>query len=233
MKSLFWRVLFYFFIACCGYPSSTNIDEMPARPATIFKTSTRLEKQSRDAVVQVSSISGTGMQIGTGTVFKYKKSLIVITSAHVLSNVSDSVTVSNKRIETNADIVYYDLLNDLAVLKLPSDLNIESIPFKIAGPKDMSIGSDLVYTGFPNNSSMLTIRGYIAGQLEDGLIIMKSYAWSGASGSSVFDKSGKLVGILMAVDVGRGLYGEPNIIQDVVFLVPAWKLNLDLLSANL
>ncbi len=62
---------------------------------------------------------------------------------------------------------------------------------------------------------------------------MHSYGWSGASGSSVFDNEGRLVGILVALDVGPGIIGIPNIIEDVVIVVPIWMLNFDILDKSL
>ena len=80
---------------------------------------------------------------------------------------------------------------------------------------------------------MLTIKGYIAGVHPQGHIYMHSYGWPGASGSAVLDEHGRLVGVLFAVDVGTGIVGFPSIIEDVVIVVPIWKMNFDLLDLNL
>ena len=49
----------------------------------------------------------------------------------------------------------------------------------------------------------------------------------------MFDNEGRLVGILVALDVGPGIIGMPNIIEDVVIVVPIWMLNFDILDKSL
>ena len=74
----------------------------------------------------------------------------------------------------------------------PMSLN----PFK---EKNLKIGQDVIYSGYPNVTGLLTIEGYIAGIHPRGDIYMHSYGWSGASGSAVFDMRGRLVGVLVAI----------------------------------
>jgi hypothetical protein len=49
---------------------------------------------------------------------------------------------------------------------------------------------------------MLTIHGWISGYTNDANLILDTYGWRGASGSSVFDEKGRLLGVLSAMDVG-------------------------------
>ena len=53
---------------------------------------------------------------------------------------------------------------------------------------------------------------------------MQTYAWSGASGSGVFDERGDLIGIIMALDVGRTEFGI-QILENFVIVVPIWKID--------
>jgi hypothetical protein len=62
--------------------------------------------------------------------------------------------------------------------------------------------------------------------MQDGNIIMQSYAWSGASGSAVFDGKGRVVGILRAIDVNRAIIGL-QLTEDIVWLSPVNGLNLE------
>ena len=47
----------------------------------------------------------------------------------------------------------------------------------------------------------------------------------GASGSCVFTLDGKLVGVLVAVDVGR--YDGRQIVEDIVWLTPISEIDID------
>jgi S1-C subfamily serine protease len=130
-------------------------------------------------------------------------------------------------------LIYYDELTDLAVLVVPDITGADPMKLRPLREKNLKIGQDVLYSGYPNLSGLLTIEGYIAGIHPRGDIYMHSYGWSGASGSAVFDTSGRLVGVLVALDVGQGYAGMPSIIEDVVVVVPIWKLNFELLDLNL
>ncbi len=53
---------------------------------------------------------------------------------------------------------------------------------------------------------------------------MHSYAWMGASGSCVFALDGRLIGVLVAVDVGR--YDGMQIVEDIVWLTPISEIDM-------
>ena len=59
----------------------------------------------------------------------------------------------------------------------------------------------VVYTGYPNATGPMTVHGRIMGFIE-GILYVNMYAWSGASGSGVFDKDGNIIGIVSALEVG-------------------------------
>jgi trypsin-like peptidase len=66
-------------------------------------------------------------------------------------------------------------------------------------------GSPVAFTGFPMGSAYpITSKGYIAGYrtLSKELVIDKS-AWGGASGSSVYDGSGKVLGMIIKASSGE------------------------------
>ena len=78
---------------------------------------------------------------------------------------------------------------------------------------------------------MLSIKGYIAGTYQ-GYIVAHSYAWGGASGSVVLDEYGRIVGVVVAVDMASGFLGIPSIIEDIVLITPIENLDTkDLLEA--
>ena len=79
------------------------------------------------------------------------------------------------------------------------------------------------YTGYPNSIGPTTWTGNISGYTGDYLII-QTYAWSGASGSGVFDERGELIGIVMALDVGANEYGY-QVLNNFVIVVPIWQVD--------
>lgn len=221
-------------VASCTAP---NIEictvNLTKKEAPEMKASTRLEQNSRDAVVKVYSRRNGGLGMGTGTVFKYRGEIIVVTAAHVIDSPDNEISIYDGTASVPAEIVYLDMSADIAVIKPQGYLARKPIPFRPARRSQVKFGLDVLYSGFPNDTSMLTIRGYITGLHRAGYLYMHSYAWPGASGSAVLDPHGRIVGVLIAVDVGTGPVGFPNIIEDIVVVTPIWMLDIEFLDAML
>ena len=82
------------------------------------------------------------------------------------------------------------------------------------------------YTGYPNTMGPFTIRGHVMGYdaLGSQHIYILSYAWMGASGSGVFDSKGKLMGYVLAIDVGQVEFGI-QILENVVMIAPVTQID--------
>jgi len=74
----------------------------------------------------------------------------------------------------------------------------------------------------------LTIDGKIIGYMGGDFIYVKSYAWSGSSGGGVFSSSGKLIGYVLALDVGQTEFGI-EVLENIVFVVPITVVRWDAL----
>lgn len=233
MRYLFWGVMSLFLASCNS--ASVDVCWETAGPTGIetSRSVDRLTAKSREATVEIASIRQGGVSFGTGTLFRYKGQTVVITAAHVVGAVNNRVMVTDGIKDSAAGLVYFDSEQDIAVLVLDEPLAAKPMPLRPAKMRNMKIGDEVLYSGHPNISGLLTIRGYIAGVHPSGHLFLHSYAWSGASGSSVLDTEGRLVGILYALDVGPDVTGMPTIIEDVVIVVPIWKLNFELLDLNL
>ena len=117
---------------------------------------------------------------------------------------------------------------------------VENIPdrYPIKFPKDfvrgkqwvksVSILNKLLYTGYPNSMGPATLEGTVMTFTNDEYINMFSYAWSGSSGSGVFDRNGKLVGYIMALDVGQTELGV-QVLENVLLVVPIYKVDFSVL----
>lgn len=190
--------------------------------------------QARMATHRVFSIDMNDMVgVGTGTVFDFEGTTVVLTAAHVVAAPGSRVSIEVGGGFYSCEVVYFDSLADLAVLVPESSDNLHPLKWKTSPPRQMGIYDEISYTGYPNNDAKLSVKGYISAVSENGNYYLHSYAWSGASGSSVFDKNGKLLGVLIAIALGEGPIGMPVAIEDVVVVVPIWKLQEELLRFNI
>jgi S1-C subfamily serine protease len=188
---------------------------------------------SRRATFRITSIRPEGEAIGTATLFSYKGEQIIVTAAHVVKGALGAFIESRYEIGVQRDLelIYYDEDSDIAIL-LPAT-KIESIkPIKLRAAKQrhMSVGNKTIYSGYPNNHSLLTIHGWISGFTNDANLFLDTYGWRGASGSSVFDEKGRLLGVLSAMDVGTGIIGMPTLIPDVIIIIPVTKIDFGALD---
>ena len=191
---------------------------------------------SRKSTFRIITEESRGMAIGTATLFLYKGKQIVITAAHVVSN-ADRIYIESRyepEVERELTLVYYDELFDLAVL-IPNEKieTISAIKLRPAKTKHMTIGTKTIYSGYPNNQSMLTINGSIAGFTSHADLVLDTYGWKGASGSAVFDERGRLLGILSAMDIGNGMFGMPTLIPNVITVAPITRIQFDILDSIL
>jgi S1-C subfamily serine protease len=190
---------------------------------------------SRSATFRMTSIRPNGIAVGTATLFSYKGKQIVVTAAHVVRGATQYFIESRYEagVERRLKLIYYDEVADIAIMIPTTKIEtIKPIKLRSAKSKHMYVGTKTIYSGYPNNHSMLTIHGRISGFTNSANLILDTYGWGGASGSSVFDEKGRLLGILSAMDVGTGMYGMPRLIPDVIIIIPATKIDftaLDLL----
>jgi S1-C subfamily serine protease len=192
-----------------------------------------LTERSRRATVKIYSVYGEGTHVGTGTLFRYQGKTVVITAAHVVSHEPEDINISSGGYDLETKIVYLDEDADLAVLLVTNGVRPHSLCFKTLKQSSFRIGLKTIYSGYPNNESLLTIKGYVSGTLTDGNIYLHSYGWPGASGSAVLDERGKVIGVLSAVSIGQGIFGMPSVIEDSIIVVPIWKLDMDILEESL
>jgi len=135
---------------------------------------------------------------GSGNLFHIGKHLFILTAAHVVDN-SDTILIEETNGDvTPADIVYMNEQSDIAVLLPIGDFE-ETISTSYVVNKQHDIkAKKLHYYGYPQNLQGFLAVGFVS-QSDYQRILMQSYAWFGASGSSVFDASGRVVGVVSAI----------------------------------
>lgn len=106
------------------------------------------------------------------------------------------------------EIAVGSMEEDLAIFKVKNNLlpNVASIPFDMISTKELSSGNKIYTAGFPNGVSLQYLKeAPLQVYFSDGLVSTTQPIYKfgvtatsdhGASGSPVFDKYGKLVGII-------------------------------------
>ena len=172
--------------------------------------------------ISVGSISSL-----SGTYFTFGGKYYVLTSAHGVLKGCDGLMVFHfEDYEQCTKMVIVDRKADYAIFEIEEMETRKAIkiPKALANwKKSYNLLDKTYYTGYPNSIGPTTWTGNISGFTGDYLII-QTYAWSGASGSGVFDERGELIGIVMALDVGANEYGY-QVLNNFVIVVPIWQVD--------
>jgi len=186
------------------------------------------EQVVRDSSVKITQPGG----YGSGNYFKWKGFYIVVTAAHVVQNLTSATVSELDGGEVEAKVMYRDDVNDVAVLLLPHPLRTRNpLKLKIHEPKNL-LGMKVFYTGNPNFNSLMSLDGRVASFGPLGRYYMQGFAWFGSSGSCVFDRKGRFVAIVTAMDhymEGKDMHP----LENLVLIIPASTLSLDLLQTAL
>ncbi len=137
--------------------------------------------------------------ISGGSGFLIDNKGFVVTNAHVLKG-NSAIVVNNSGDEFNANIIFLDAKQDLAILKINDEdyKNAKTLPYSI-GNVNAELGEEIFTLGFPKEDITYT-QGYLSsktglnGDTSSYQIQMNSNP--GNSGGPVFNKNGELIGIL-------------------------------------
>lgn len=247
MLKVFKRLLLYAFLISVGFSVTFMVavtihlnQQIPEYSEVLESVSKNLNHQRRNAVrksikssVRVLSADDEigGISTSSGTYFKIEDSYYILTVAHgIIGDCKNTAFVTDRAIHECKNIIDLNSVADYAIIE------VEEIEEKVAVkyPEDipsgrlwkeaMSIMNVTYYTGYPNSMGPFTVDGKIVGYNSNDFIYLKSYAWSGSSGSGVFNENGKLIGYVLAINVGRTEYGF-NVIEDIIVVVPLFKID--------
>ena len=191
------------------------------------KTYTQIEDLYGESIVSVnvlkkdgSSYSGTGFIIDTDG--------LIATAAHVIKDaLAVNFTFKNGVVSKDANIlaVSSEETIDLAVLQIP----VNNLPYAILGnSSEVKAGQEIIVIGNPRRLQNTITNGLISQlrKISPGVVWQQISApiSPSSSGSPVFDKQGKVIGI-----VTSSLKGEGN--QNLNFSTPSNYL-LDLIKQH-
>ena len=210
-------------------PVAEESGELTFREA--FDRLSNVSDRARAAAVKVINVGENFQAQGSGTIFKVDGQFIVITAAHVVQDAQSVIITTPDGLGYFGTPLMTNHELDYAILLVPEIAGRTPLRLRPLQEAQMRVGAHVTYTGFPNGHNLLSISGEISGMARGEHLIMHSYAWPGSSGSCVFDNQGRLVGVLRAVDVGTAFL--PQIIEDIVWIVPAWRIDFSALRAML
>ena len=214
-----------FLITCCGlmfiiHPpaiADTTVNTTPE----IIKTSNNIIKQnqkiSRNSAVKVVGMEGGH---GSGAYIKLSGQYFIITAKHVVgSDWLFLIEGSNKEESVIGQVVYRSDKKDIALLKIPKLKSRTAAQLKVTEQKDLKIGHEVVYSGYPSSYELLTSSGIVSGYENWGdSVLVQGWAWPGSSGSAVFNENGNIVGLVIAIGLER-FRESAHLIETLVYTV--------------
>ena len=167
-------------------------------------------------------VQGSGWVVGDG---------VVVTNAHVVAGQDDTtVDVGGGGGEADAEAIWFDVRNDLALLSVPDVAGTPTL--QLADSADEGTSSAIL--GFPENGpydvraarlgptrTVISQDAYGRGPVQRPITSLRGLVRSGNSGGPVVDGGGQVVATIFAAatdDAGRRTgYGVPNaIVRDAL-----------------
>ena len=167
-------------------------------------------KRAYNSSVIIHSILKDGTPaLGSGNYFKIRNHRFIITALHVVDGAKRISIIERSGDVVFAKVVLTNASKDFAVLKINEKLTYTE-PARYSVDETTLIGQPVYHCGHPNETFFNLSQGIIT-NIEDNFFITDASAWPGSSGSIVFSESGKVIGVISAVNVGAP-YGLPQII---------------------
>tara|TARA_A100001515_G_scaffold144888_1_gene150555 strand:- start:1525 stop:2244 length:720 start_codon:yes stop_codon:yes gene_type:complete len=218
-------VWFYLILFACQvfyYEDKTTKELEVAKVSNSYNTGIN---RAIDSSVRVD-IYGDGYRIGhgSGNLFRIGSRSFIITASHVIEGHQRVVVTEQGGNMVPAKVVWANLHSDVAIL-VPLNSLKQTKPSSYVNNKNKDLdGKSLYFHGYPSDHDGLLIKGFVS-STDYSRIIMQSNAWFGASGSVVFDQSGRAVGIVHAITMELNpFHGGPEFIETIVVVHRVYDL---------
>lgn len=168
-------------------------------------------------IINAFPASGGGAITGSGNYFKIRDEHFIITAAHVIDDMTEVFITERSGFSYKAEVKHVDYFRDIAII-IPEKKLMYTKAIDYRSSKYIEIGKEVFYCGQPNNQHFTLFDGRISG-IDGQFLLINNFAWPGSSGSVVFNKEGRVVGILSAVSVDAPT-GIPVLIPHIVRVGP-------------
>lgn len=151
-----------------------------------------------------SAGAGSGIIVGNGG--------YIATCAHVVDDIERfAIWVDGESSPIDADIVFMDKQQDMAVLKLKTERRFKPAEFSFAEPR---IGDTIYAVGNPFNHGKSFSSGMV-NRLNDSIMNLNSIVFDasvnpGNSGGALFDSEGRLIGVVWGIYSPRPMGFPPS-----------------------
>jgi serine protease Do len=178
---------------------NADIDKLKRDVSKIAQNQLAQNKAINDINSIIPKAPKDQQQRSAGTSFLLDTKGLLVTNSHVVDGATTLVVVNNNN-EYYAKIVYNDVANDIAILKIEDKdfTNLKALPYSIR-KSGADLGEEIFTLGYPRNQIVYG-KGYLSAQSgfnDDTLSVQISVdANPGNSGGPVLDKNGDVIGIL-------------------------------------
>jgi S1-C subfamily serine protease len=186
-------------------PSITGPATPTKRPDPRIAADPQVMRAGGSVVRVLSTACGLGIE-GSGWAVRPN---LIVTNAHVIAGATDTTVTTQSGVELDAEAVYYEPENDLALLRVDAELPV--LPVASGGHE----GDAAAVLGYPENGpytvtparigetrDTLSEDSYGRGPIQRTITALGGNVRSGNSGGPLLDKDGKVVGIVFAATTG-------------------------------
>ena len=152
-------------------------------------------------------------QVGTGSGVIISQDGYIVSNNHVIDGATEIEITLNNRQKYKAELIGTDKENDIALLKIDSDLDLPYIPF--ANSDNLKVGEWVLAVGNPYNLTSTVTAGIVSakgrdlqgnGNIVDSFIQTDAAVNPGNSGGALVNTRGELVGINTAISSKTGSF---------------------------